>query len=208
MTNSKQTALFPNLASPSLLFLSKPMASLAALRILQHTTRPLRAQRGGVSRLSNRLIPPTVLLSWNHRRGLATGQEKKGASGVSNGFQKKSLKEAKARDSESANDPAAEPAIPRKRQTYASLDFEPEDVSSVQQSLVTDGSSKVQNVEGPKRTGARSAKNSLSSSERKRRRMGWVGSLGLLASLVGGWIYLGWEDEARHASRASRKRSY
>ena len=41
------------------------------------------------------------------------------------------------------------------------------------------------------RTGAKSAKDSLSSIERRRRRLGWVSSGLLVTGLVGGWIYLG-----------------
>ena len=41
------------------------------------------------------------------------------------------------------------------------------------------------------RTGAKSAKDSLSSIERRRRRLGWVSSGLLFTGLVGGYIYLG-----------------
>jgi len=47
------------------------------------------------------------------------------------------------------------------------------------------------------RTGAKSAKDSLSSIERRRRRVGWVSSGLLVTGLVGGYIYLGREPDEK-----------
>lgn len=47
------------------------------------------------------------------------------------------------------------------------------------------------------RTGAKSAKDSLSSIERRRRRLGWVSSGLLVTGLVGGYIYLGREPDEK-----------
>ena len=47
------------------------------------------------------------------------------------------------------------------------------------------------------RTGAKSAKDSLSSIERRRRRLGWVSSGLLVTGLVGGYIYLGRQPDEK-----------
>lgn len=47
------------------------------------------------------------------------------------------------------------------------------------------------------RTGAKSAKDSLSSIERRRRNVGWVSSGLLVTGLVGGYIYLGREPDEK-----------
>jgi hypothetical protein len=47
------------------------------------------------------------------------------------------------------------------------------------------------------RTGAKSAKDSLSSIERRRRSVGWVSSGLLVTGLVGGYIYLGREPDEK-----------
>ena len=47
------------------------------------------------------------------------------------------------------------------------------------------------------RTGAKSAKDSLSSIERRRQRLGWVSSGLLITGLVGGYIYLGREPDEK-----------
>ncbi|KAG8850006.1 mitochondrial inner membrane protein required for protein import [Serendipita sp. 411] len=94
------------------------------------------------------------------------------------------------------------PPLPRQRQAYASLDFEPTQESeegSTERSLITDGtnsSSQTAGLEGRKhKTGAKSAKNSRSSIERSRSRMGRISAFGLLGVLIGSYIWAGREDE-------------
>ncbi|KAG8833545.1 mitochondrial inner membrane protein required for protein import [Serendipita sp. 399] len=94
------------------------------------------------------------------------------------------------------------PPLPRQRQAYASLDFEPvqeSEEASSERSLITDGSrstGEAGELEGRKhRTGAKSAKDSRSSIEKRRSRMGKISAYGLLGVLIGSYIWAGREDE-------------
>jgi len=89
-------------------------------------------------------------------------------------------------------------SIKRERQQFASLDFAPAEPEAAglgaANRLLTDGSPGSAGIDRKPRTGAKSAKDSLSSIERRRRRFGWASAVGLVGVLVGGWVWLGWEE--------------
>jgi hypothetical protein len=175
------------------------MASLAAQSLLRISTQSLRSCQGRSSHLRNVILPPTVFVGLRYRRSLATGNGQKVGSNNRNDSDKSVSKEStpwKA-DAVSGN-PNEDVPAPRKRQHVASLDFQSAEETSDVQSLITDGKST--NPEGlqdgrKQRTGAKSAKDSLSSIERRRRRLGWFSTIGMVLGLFGGWVYLG-ADEA------------
>jgi len=155
----------------------------------------------------HRLFRLTISKFQPPRRGYASGPEKKDPSTNIPRGTTSSSKDATPMDANASSGSDTSPlssSVPpptllmkRERQAFASLDFapvEPEDVGQGSANkLLTDGSSGTAGVERRHRTGARSAKDSLSSIERRRRRMGWISAIGFIGTLVGGWIWLGWE---------------
>ncbi|CAG7849751.1 Mitochondrial import inner membrane translocase subunit TIM50 Flags: Precursor [Serendipita indica DSM 11827] len=110
-----------------------------------------------------------------------------------------SLQPSNSSPSSDATD-APLPSTPRVRQAFASLDFEPQeklDGTSDSPSLITDGSTPSTGDARRMRTGAKSAKNSMSSIERRKRRLAWAGTIGFVGFLVGSWVYNGWDDDPK-----------
>jgi len=149
------------------------------------------------------------------RRTFANGRNKKGTEN-NNPPESTSSTKDDARIEHNANaesdaahlSPPAPPpplSLKRERQQFASLDFAPAEPEATgpgaANRLLTDGSPGSAGVERKQRTGARSAKDSLSSIERRRRRFGWAATVGFVGMLVGGWVWLGWEEVSYCAHR-------
>jgi hypothetical protein len=173
------------------------MASLAAQSLLRISTQSLRSCQGRAPHLRNVGIPPTIFVGLRYRRSLATGNSKKGSNDRSNSDKSLSKDSAPGEADAVTGNPNEDRPAPRKRQQVASLDFESAEETSDVQSLITDG--KNTNLKGleegrRQKTGAKSAKDSLSSIERRRRRLGWFSTIGMALGLFGGWVYLGADE--------------
>ena len=132
------------------------------------------------------------------RRAFASGDKNGKEKGKhnGNGTNKPTDSSLAANENDLSSPPAPRPPLQlkRERQTFASLDFSPEEQPEASTAkLLTDGSSSSSSAQPRQRTGARSARDSLSSIERRRRRMGWASAIGLLGVLGGGWVWLGSE---------------
>lgn len=105
--------------------------------------------------------------------------------------------------SSTSTDPAQTQTVKPQRQAFASLDFAPPDPSEPEQVKISDGradlSSSASSQAG-KRTGAKSAKDSLSSIERRRRKAARFSYVALLTMFIGTWIWIGRDEEGQEVS--------
>jgi hypothetical protein len=174
------------------------MASLAAQSLLRISTQSLRSCPGRAPHLRNVVLPPTVFVGLRYRRSLATRNSKKDGSNDHSDSEKLLSKDSTPREADTVTgNPNEDLSAPRKRQQVASLDFESAEETSDVQSLITDGkSTNLERLQDGRRqrTGAKSAKDSLSSIERRRRRLGWFSTIGMVLGLFGGWVYLGADE--------------
>lgn len=179
------------------------MATLARSAFRLNVSSPLRTSLYA----SRSVVPAFVVSARLARRTLASASSSN--SGKKSQDQNSSSKtEDLSNSSNSGQQSGVSPSSPSptarpQRQAFASLDFAPPEPSEPEAPQISDGRAGSTSIPAGKRTGAKSAKDSLSSIERRRRRATRITYLGLLTALIGGWIWLGQEEEDEVSSQST-----